>query len=59
MQELSEAGGFRQASYFCKDFAYSVEDEYVVVEFSAPKGSYATSLLRELIKPFDPILAGF
>lgn len=59
MQELSEGGGFRQASYFCKDFAYSVEDEYVVVEFSAPKGSYATSLLRELIKPSDPILAGF
>lgn len=59
MQELSEAGGFRQASYFCKDFSYSIEDGHVVVQFSAPKGSYATVLLRELIKPPDPVRAGF
>lgn len=59
MQELSEAGGFRQASYFCKDFAYFAEGEHLVIQFSAPKGTYATSLLRELMKPPDPILAGF
>lgn len=59
MQELSESGGFRQASYFCKDFYHFVREDNLVVEFSSPKGSYATTLLREMIKPPDPILAGF
>lgn len=59
MQELSESGGFRQASFYCKDFGYRIEDNSIIVEFSAPKGSYATILLRELIKPVNPILAGF
>ncbi|HKR73372.1 MAG TPA: tRNA pseudouridine(13) synthase TruD [Candidatus Nitrosocosmicus sp.] len=60
MQELSESGGFRQASFYCKDFEYHIDDvESLTVEFSAPKGSYATVLLRELIKPVNPIAAGF
>jgi tRNA pseudouridine13 synthase len=60
MQELSESGGFRQASFYCKDFAYSIDDvESLTVEFAAPKGSYATILLRELIKPANPVAAGF
>lgn len=59
MQELSESGGFRQASFYCKDFGYTIEDKSLVVEFSAPKGSYATILLRELIKPTNPIISGF
>ena len=60
MQELSESGGFRQASFYCKDFAYAIdESESLTLEFSAPKGSYATVLLRELIKPVNPIAAGF
>ena len=60
MQELSESGGFRQASFYCKDFAYAIDDgESLTLEFSSPKGSYATVLLRELIKPVNPIAAGF
>jgi tRNA pseudouridine13 synthase len=60
MQELSESGGFRQASFYCKDFTYTIDNvESLTVEFSAPKGSYATILLRELIKPVNPISAGF
>ena len=59
MQELSEAGGFRQASFFCKDFQSHYDGESLIVEFSAPKGSYATTLMRELMKPADPILSGF
>jgi len=60
MQELSESGGFRQASFYCKDFAHTIDDaESLIVEFAAPKGSYATILLRELIKPANPIAAGF
>lgn len=60
MQELSESGGFRQASFYCKDFAHTIDDaESLIVEFAAPKGSYATIVLRELIKPANPIAAGF
>lgn len=59
MQELSEAGGFRQAVFVSKDFKYDTSGNSTFVEFSVPKGSYATTLLREIIKPTDPITAGF
>jgi len=57
MQELSHQGGFRQASLWCMDFSYSKDP--LVVSFKLPKGSYATTLLREIIKPKDPIRSGF
>ncbi len=59
MQELSESGGFRQACYVCKNFKYKKEENSLLVGFSVPKGSYATVLLRELIKPVNPIESGF
>jgi tRNA pseudouridine13 synthase len=59
MQELSEAGGFRQAVFVSNDFKYNVSGNSTEVEFSVPKGTYATTLLREIIKPTDPIIAGF
>jgi len=59
MQELSEAGGFRQAVFVSKDFKYNVSGDSTEVEFAVPKGTYATTLLREIIKPTDPIIAGF
>jgi tRNA pseudouridine13 synthase len=59
MQELSESGGFRQACYICKNFNYIQEENSLLVGFSVPKGSYATVLLRELIKPANPIESGF
>ena len=59
MQELSESGGFRQACYVCKNFKYKREENSLLVGFSVPKGSYATILLRELIKPANPIESGF
>jgi tRNA pseudouridine13 synthase len=58
MQELSQQGGFRQAPLWCTGFGYS-NDSALVVSFKLPKGSYATVLLRELVKPVDPIKAGF
>jgi tRNA pseudouridine13 synthase len=58
MQELSQQGGFRQAPLWCTGFRYR-NGPSVVVEFALPKGSYATTLLRELVKPADPIRAGF
>lgn len=57
MQELSQQGGFRQAPLWCRDFAYRTKP--LAVSFKLPKGSYATTLLRELMKPEDPIKAGF
>ncbi len=57
MQELSQQGGFRQAPLWCRGFALA--NDPLRVSFRLPKGSYATTLLRELIKPDDPIAAGF
>src|ERR687888_2278874 len=48
MQELSASGGFRQAPLWCKDFSYK---DSLILRFKLPKGSYATTLLRELMKP--------
>lgn len=57
MQELSHQGGFRQAPLWCMDFSYGKNP--LMVSFKLPKGSYATTLLREIIKPEDPIRSGF
>ena len=56
-QELSDQGGFRQAPLCCIDFDYNKQTKQF--SFKLPKGSYATTLLRELMKPKDPIYAGF
>ena len=55
MQEASSEGGFRQAAIHCTDYSSNGN----VVEFSLSRGSFATILLREIMKPQDPILAGF
>lgn len=55
MQEVSSEGGFRQASMHCTEYI-SHEN---TVEFSLSRGSFATILLREIMKPQDPIFAGF
>jgi tRNA pseudouridine13 synthase len=57
MQELSHQGGFRQAPLWCTDFCHKPDP--LIVSFKLPKGSYATTLLREIIKPNDPIKSGF
>lgn len=56
LQELSLQMGFRQTSLCCNEFSHLGMLE---LSFKLPKGSYATTLLRELIKPIDPIKAGF
>jgi tRNA pseudouridine13 synthase len=55
MQEASDEGGFRQATIPCSDF--TIKEPYV--EFTLSRGSYATILLREIIKPQDPVAAWF
>ena len=55
MQEVSSEGGFRQTAIHCSD-----NSSYdTTVEFSLSRGSFATILLREIMKPKDPIIAGF
>jgi tRNA pseudouridine13 synthase len=56
MQELSVEGGFRQLPLMVNDFSYSGN---LLVNFKIPVGSYATILLRELMKPTDPTKSGF
>lgn len=55
MQEISSEGGFRQAAIQSHDYLVSGN----VVKFTLSRGSFATIVLREIMKPEDPILAGF
>jgi len=59
MQELSSQGGFRQAPLWSMDFSFINKETPLTLSFKLPKGSYATTLLRELMKPGDPISSGF
>ena len=55
MQEVSNEGGFRQASVSCFDYS-SIGN---TLEFTLSRGSYATIMLREIMKPENPLDAGF
>jgi len=55
MQEISNDGGFRNSSIKCDN--YKLEDN--TVSFSLSRGSFATIVLREIIKPDKPLLSGF
>ena len=54
-QEISAEGGFRNSSIQCDDFHTSND----VVEFQLTRGSYATIVIREILKPEDPLSCGF
>ena len=55
MQEVSDEGGFRQAVIKCENFSLSEP----TICFTLSRGSYATILLREIMKPENPVRAGF
>jgi tRNA pseudouridine13 synthase len=55
IQEVSDEGGFRQATIKCEKFSVNGP----LVSFTLSRGSYATILLREIMKPSNPIAAGF
>ena len=55
MQETSSEGGFRNSSIKCED--YTVEGD--TVSFSLSRGSFATIVLREIMKPENPLTSGF
>jgi tRNA pseudouridine13 synthase len=58
-EEMSSEGGFRPAALLAADLSSRREERGVVLEFSLGKGEYATVLLREVLKPEQPRLAGF
>ncbi len=55
MQEISNEGGFRNS--LVTYYNYSITSN--VVKFTLLRGCFATILLREVIKPEDPINSGF
>lgn len=55
LQEAAAEGGFRQALISVSEFAVSGD----WVSFRLSRGSYATVLMREVIKPADPASSGF
>lgn len=55
MQEASAEGGFRNAAVHVDGFGV----EHDRVSFSLSRGSFATVVMREIIKPEDPLLSGF
>jgi len=55
MQEVSNEGGFRNAIINC--YRQNVNND--VVEFTLARGCFATIILREMIKPQNPIESGF
>ena len=62
MSELSMEGGFRTPHLLVNDLkilTYSRDKSFISLQFALQKGSYATILLRELIKPSNPIAVGF
>ena len=54
-QEISVEGGFRNSSIQCDGFQ-ALND---IIEFQLSRGSYATIILREILKPDDPLSCGF
>ncbi|MFM7862244.1 MAG: tRNA pseudouridine(13) synthase TruD, partial [Candidatus Nitrosotenuis sp.] len=55
MQESSNEGGFRSAAIQCDEFTIKSD----TVSFTLQRGSFATMIMREIIKPQCPLDAGF
>ncbi|MGA2665870.1 MAG: tRNA pseudouridine(13) synthase TruD [Nitrososphaerales archaeon] len=58
-EELSNEGGFRHAPLLAADLATESAPGRVTLSFSLGRGEYATTLLREVLKPEDPLASGF
>jgi tRNA pseudouridine13 synthase len=61
--DVGARGELRAAASPVKDFTLAVSEDaegtQACLEFTLLRGSYATVLLREIMKPKDPIVAGF
>jgi tRNA pseudouridine13 synthase len=56
---LRAYGGYRKARLEARDFRWRVAGKDVELRLTLPRGSYATVLLRELVKPTEPYRHGF
>ncbi|RLG46364.1 MAG: hypothetical protein DRO06_04560 [Thermoproteota archaeon] len=56
---IEAAGGFRPAFVSVPDLSVREIPGGTLLSFTLPRGSYATSVLRELVKPSDPPGQGF
>jgi len=59
MPELSVGGGVRAATIVLTGLNTQISEEVLSLETTLGKGCYITSLLREVMKPQDPVKAGF
>jgi tRNA pseudouridine13 synthase len=50
MRSIDAPGGLHRASIALSDWKASIQDEGLLVKFILRKGSYATVVLRELMK---------
>lgn len=55
MQESSSEGGFRTARMVCTDYIAKKD----TASFTLQRGSFATIIMREIMKPSDPLRSGF
>ncbi len=55
IQEISNEGGYRYSSIICSNYSIN----YNTISISLSRGSFATIVLREIMKPNDPIRSGF
>jgi tRNA pseudouridine13 synthase len=66
LEEVSARGGLRTALTPVRGLSMKLSlkgvesgKARIVLRFRLPRGSYATALVREIVKPHDPIAAGF
>ena len=59
LQETSAEGGFRRPAMTVVEPSVSDSEMGVLLEFTLGRGNYATVLIREMVKPVDPVAAGF
>ena len=59
MQEVSAEGGFRRPHLAMREASFTISERATKMKFTLPRGGYATVLLREVIKPADPVASGF
>jgi tRNA pseudouridine13 synthase len=58
MQEVSAEGGFRRPHLAVRGASYFCAGDRADLMFTLARGQYATVLLREVMKPQDPVRSG-
>ena len=58
MQEVSTEGGFRRPHLAVRDASWKINGDTATMRFTLGKGQYATVLIREVLKPRDPVTSG-